>query len=118
VSAAVTALEYAYTDAHLFETIVQIREDELDGAGTLKSSITSAVKLHPTNRPLVHSPIASSSSSLFGIRLSSKWKQLDAHQKQKSLVYLVLPLLAPRRCVPSFASLKCMPRASTSRAYI
>jgi hypothetical protein len=31
---AVAALEEAYTDAHLFETICQIRGDEVDGAGT------------------------------------------------------------------------------------
>jgi hypothetical protein len=34
VSTAVAAIEGAYTDAHLFETIHPIRGDELDGAGT------------------------------------------------------------------------------------
>jgi hypothetical protein len=34
VSATVAALEDAYTDADLFETICQIRGDELDDAGT------------------------------------------------------------------------------------
>jgi hypothetical protein len=34
LSASVTALEDAYTDADLFETVCQIREDELDDAGT------------------------------------------------------------------------------------
>jgi hypothetical protein len=34
MSATVAALEEAYTDADLFETICQIRGDELDDAGT------------------------------------------------------------------------------------
>jgi hypothetical protein len=34
VSATVAALEDAYTDADLFETICQIRGDQVDGAGT------------------------------------------------------------------------------------
>jgi hypothetical protein len=34
VPAAVATLEDAYSDAHLFETICQIRGDEVDGAGT------------------------------------------------------------------------------------
>jgi hypothetical protein len=45
-------------------------------------SITSVMKLHPTNRPLVPSPDATSGSFLFGISGSPRWEQLDAQQKQ------------------------------------
>jgi hypothetical protein len=79
MSDAVAALEGAYTDAHLFETICQIRGDELDGAGTneLVHHILSEATPDEhdlgsfTRRKLKQLPI-----------LDLKWKQLYAHQEQ------------------------------------
>jgi hypothetical protein len=56
-------LREAYTDAHLFETICQIRGDELDGAGTNELVHRILVSLNLTNMTLVPSPVQSSSSS-------------------------------------------------------
>ncbi len=79
MSDAVAALEGAYTDASLFETICQIRGDELDGAGTneLVHHILGEAKPDEhdlgsfTRRKLKQLPISD-------LWLSSKWKQLDA----------------------------------------
>jgi hypothetical protein len=59
VSANVAALEDAYTDADLLETVSQVRGDELDDAGTFE-------RVHHI-RGNVPSPVASSSSFLAGI---------------------------------------------------
>jgi hypothetical protein len=81
MAVAVVALEDAYTDAHLFKTICQIRRGELDDAGTHEL----VHHIRGTARPLAPSHVASSSSSLFGISGSP-------------LSYP--PHLAPRCCVP------------------
>jgi hypothetical protein len=80
VSATVAALEGAYTDADLFETVCQIRWDELDGAGTCELVYHIRGKATPdelalgsfTRRKLKQLPI-------WDLWLASEWKQLDAH---------------------------------------
>jgi hypothetical protein len=109
-------------------------------------SISSMVKSLSTNRPLVPSPVTNSSCSLLlGISGSPRnGRSLTLTSIRASLVYLVLPHLAPRCYVPigittvsrvgpailpcfamdpsvplqSFASLKRMTLASTSRACV
>jgi hypothetical protein len=83
VSATVAALEDAYTDAAFFETVYQIRGDELDGAGTYELVHHIRGKATPdelalgsfTRHKLKQLPSRD-------IRLASERKQLDAHQKQ------------------------------------
>jgi hypothetical protein len=78
VSTTVAAL--AYTDADLFETVCQIRGDELDDAGTFELVHHIRGKATPdelalgsfTRRKLKQLPI-------LDLWLASEWKQLDAH---------------------------------------
>jgi hypothetical protein len=84
VSTTVAVLEDAYTDADLFETVCQIRGDELDDAGTYELVHHTHAKATAyelalgsfTRRKLKQLPI-------WDIWLASEWKQLDAHQKQE-----------------------------------
>jgi hypothetical protein len=83
VSATVAALEDAYTDADLFETICQIRGDELDGASThelvhhIRGEATpdEQVLVSFTRPKLKQLPI-------WDLWLASERKHLDPHQKQ------------------------------------
>jgi hypothetical protein len=104
---------------------------------------TSVVKLHLRKRPLVPSPVASSSRLLFGMSGSPRnGYSSTLIRSRKSLAHLALPHLVPRCCVPigtislsrvglvqlacavmdpsappqSFASPKYMRRASISHA--
>jgi hypothetical protein len=90
VSATVAALEYAFTDADLFETICKIRGDELDGAGTHDPVHHIRSEAAPdeeaigsfTRRKLKQ-------LSTLDIWLASEWKQLVAYQKGRvSLAFL------------------------------
>jgi hypothetical protein len=137
VSATVAALEDAYTDADLLETVSQVRGDELDDAGTFE-------RVHHI-RGNVPSPVASSSSFLAGINsLPRNGNNLTLTKSKKSWACLVLPRLVPRCCVPigitplsrvelvklacavmdpsaplqSFASPKRRPRASISHVCV
>jgi hypothetical protein len=75
VLAAVAALEDAYTDADIFETISQVREDELEDAGTFELVHHIRGKAPPnelalasfTRRKLKHLPS-------WDIWLASEWK--------------------------------------------
>jgi hypothetical protein len=83
VSATVAALDDAYTSANLFETICQIRGDELDDAGThelvhhIRGKATpDELALGSFTRPkLKQLPI-------WDLWHTLEWKQLDAHQTQ------------------------------------
>jgi hypothetical protein len=90
VSATAAALKDAYTDADLFETVCQIRGDELDDAGTYE---------------LVHHirGKATADELALGSFTHRKLKQLPSLtliRSKKSLVCLVLPRLVPPCCVP------------------
>jgi hypothetical protein len=108
VSATIAALEDAYTDYDLFETVCQSRGDELDGAGTYelmhhirgkatpdKLALGSFTRRKLKQLPIWHLWLASDELALGSftrrklkqlpsrdIRLASERKQLDAHQKQ------------------------------------
>jgi hypothetical protein len=146
VSATVAALEDAYTDADLFETICQIRGDELDGASTHELVHHIRGEATPEEEALgTLTRRKLKQLSIWDLWLASEWKQLDAHQKQNVFGALVLPHMALRCCVPigittlslcvalaklvcvamdpsvplqRSASLRRMPRASTSRACV
>jgi hypothetical protein len=79
VSATVAALEDAYTDDDLFETIRHIRGDELDGhlVHHIRGESTADEKALTsfTRRKLKQLPT-------WNLWRDSEWKQLDAHQKQ------------------------------------
>jgi hypothetical protein len=83
VSATVAALEDAYTDAAFFETVCQIRWDELADTGTYelvhhihgKATPDELVLGSFTRRKLKQLPSRD-------IRLASERKQPAAHQKQ------------------------------------
>ena len=83
VSATVAALEDTDTDAELFETICQIRGDELadDGAHEVVHRIRGKATPEEqalgsfTRRKLKQLPI-------WDAWLASEWLQLDSHQKQ------------------------------------
>jgi hypothetical protein len=145
VSATVAALEDAYADADLFETVFQIRVDELDDAGTYElvhhirgKATANALSLGSFTRRKLK-------QLLFGIYgLPRNGNSLMLTRSKKSLVCLVLPRLVPPCCVPigitsssrvelvklacavmdpsaplqSFASPKRMPRASISHARV
>jgi hypothetical protein len=72
------------TDVYVFETVCQIRGNELDGAGTYELVHRIRGKATPdelvlgsfTRRKLMQLPI-------WDLWLALKWKQLDAHQKQE-----------------------------------
>jgi hypothetical protein len=78
VSTTFVSLEDAYNDADLFETMRQIRGDELDGADQVVHRIhgkaTSDEKALGsfTRRMLMQLPI-------WDIWLASEWKELDAY---------------------------------------
>ena len=73
------------------KTICQIRGDEVDSAGTYELA---------HYRPSAPSPVASSSSSLFGISGSLRNGNSSIITISRTLLaYLVLPHLAPRCCV-------------------
>jgi hypothetical protein len=84
VSVSIAAIEDAYTESDLFETICQIRGDDVDDAGTheLVHHIRSTATLDEqalgsfTPRKLKQLPI-------WDLWLPSEWKQLVTHQKQK-----------------------------------
>jgi hypothetical protein len=143
VSTTVAALEDAYTDADLFETVCQIRGEELDGAGTFElvhhirgKASADELALGSFTRPnLKQLPI-------WDLRLASEWKQLDAHQKQEVFGvpcpaqpgatvlrshwnYIIKPCGTPKarmccdgskRTAPKLRFAKRMPRVSISRA--
>jgi hypothetical protein len=100
VSITVAALGDAYNDADLFETIRQIRRDEVDGAGTYElvhhnrseNRAEEETLGSSTRRKLEQLPI-------WDIYSPRKWRQR-----------------APWGCIPSLASHKPMPRVSASRA--
>jgi hypothetical protein len=74
-------IEDAYTDADLFETIRQIRGDELDGAGSLhlfhgEATFDEQALGCSTRHKLKQLPTS------WDLWLASEWKQLDAHQQQ------------------------------------
>jgi hypothetical protein len=107
LSAVVTALEDAYTDADLFETICQIRGDKQDGAGT---------------HELVHHMHGEATPDEQVLGCFTRRKQLQplpiwvlhlastACRSRTSLAYLVMPHLTPRCWDHRSASLKRMPR--------
>jgi hypothetical protein len=80
----VAALEDAYTDADLFETIFQIRGDELDGAGTrklvhyIRGEATPDEEVIGSFTRRKHKQL-----STLDLWLTSECKQLDAHQKDR-----------------------------------
>jgi hypothetical protein len=88
VSATVSALEDAYTDADLFETICQIRGDEVDGAGTHELVHHIRDEATPEEEALgTLTRRMLKQLSIWDLWLASEWKQLDAHQKQKQNVF-------------------------------
>jgi hypothetical protein len=80
VSATVAALEDAYTKADLFETVCQIRGDELDDAGTYELLHHIRGKATP-EEPALGSFTRRKLKQLLNsdLWLTSEWKQVDAH---------------------------------------
>jgi hypothetical protein len=85
VSATIAALADACTDADLFETICQIRGDKQDGAGTHELAYHIRGDAVADEQDLGSFPRRKLKQFPTWDRwLSSKWKQLDAHQEQNS----------------------------------
>jgi hypothetical protein len=145
VSATVAALEHAYTDADLFETVCKIRGDELDDAGPYELVHHIRGKATPDELALgffTRRKLKQLLSGIYG--LPGKGNRLTLIRSKKSLACLVLPRLVPRCCTPigttslsrvelvklecavmdpsvpfqRFASPKRMPRASISHACV
>jgi hypothetical protein len=77
----VAALADAYTDADLFETIRQIRGDELDGAGSLHLFHGEATFHEQAPGSFTRHKLKQLATS-WDLWLASEWTQLDARQQQ------------------------------------
>jgi hypothetical protein len=128
-SATVAALEDAYTDADLFETIRHIRGDEVDGAGTHEVVHHIIGEATPDEQAL-HASQAETAPYFGSLARSGMETTRRLTEAEHLWRAFVLPHLVPRCCVlieitslsrvgfaklQSFTSLKRMPRASISR---
>jgi hypothetical protein len=143
VSATVAAVKNAYTEADFFETVCQIRGDQLYAAGTYELVHHIRGKATPDELALgSFAPRKLAQLPTWDLWFAEEWKQLGAHQMQEvfgvpcpappgatvcrshwnffivglvKLACIVMDLCAPLQC---YASPKRMPRASTNDAYV